>query len=132
MQRIGEQRVLDIGGDQLLVLLFMLEPQRNAACSFILQRMLHPRDHGGVNVRAVGENRVERRSRERSAQLLLRHIAERVVVAVEEPMKFGVEGLVSGGELTQNKGLEEPAGMGEVPFHRARLRTRLHHHVFRR
>src|SRR5580693_2773394 len=44
-------------------------------------------------------------------------------------MKFRMEGLVAGRKLTQNKRLEEPTGVGEVPLHRARLRTRLHHHV---
>ncbi len=43
-----------------------------------------------------------------------------------------MEGLIAGGELTQNKGLEEPAGVGEVPFDGAGLGTGLNHHVFGR
>ena len=112
MQRIGEERVLDVGGDQLLVLLLVLEAERNAPRSFILQRMLHPRNHRGVHMLPVGKYGVERRPRERRAELLLRHIAERVVIAVEEPTKVRMERLVSCSELTQDKCFKEPAGVG--------------------
>ena len=132
MQRIGEERVLDVGGDQFLVLLLVLEAQHNTPRSFVVQRMLHSRNHGGVHMVPIGEDRVERRPRERRAKLLLRHVPERVVIAVEEPAEFGMERLVSGGELAQNECFEEPAGVGKMPLHRARLRTRLHHHVLRR
>ena len=132
MQRIGEERMLDVGGDQFLMLLFVLEAQRDAPRSFILQRMLHQDNHCGVDVRAIAQNDIQRRPRERGAQFLLRHFAQRVVVAVEEPVKFRVEGLVPGNELTQDEGLEEPAGVGEMPLHRTRLCAGLHHHVFRR
>src|SRR5258708_6231587 len=132
MPRISEERVLDVGGGQLLVLLLVLEAEHNAARGFILQRMLHSRNHGGVHMVPVSKNRVERRPRERRAKFLLRHIAERVVIAVEEPAEFGMEGLITGGELAQDKGLKKPGGVGKMPLHRAGLRTRLHHHVLRR
>ena len=40
VQRVGEERVLDVGGDQFLVLLLVLETERDAARGFIFQRML--------------------------------------------------------------------------------------------
>src|SRR5580704_356481 len=98
MQRIGEERVLDIGGDQFLMLLLVLKTERDSPGSLILERMLHPCDHGSVHMAPVGKNGIERRPRERGAKLLLRHIAERVVIAVEEPMELRVKGLVSGGK----------------------------------
>ena len=56
MQRIGEEGVLDVGGDQFLVLLLVLEAERDAARGFVLQRMLHQDGHGGVDVGAIGED----------------------------------------------------------------------------
>ena len=87
---------------------------------------------GGVDVGAVGEDVVERRAGEGGAEFLLGHVAEGVVVAVEEPVEVGVEGLVGGDELAEDEGLEEPAGVGEVPFDGAGLGTGLDHEVFGR
>ena len=79
---------------------------------------------------AVGEDGVERRAGEGGAELLLGHVAEGVVVAVEEPAEVGVEGLVGGEELGEDEGLEEPAGVGEVPLDGAGLGAGLDHEVF--
>ena len=79
---------------------------------------------------AVGEDGFERRAGEGGAEFFLRHLAERVVVAVEEPAEVGVEGLVVGDELGEDEGLEEPAGVGEVPFDGAGFGAGLDHEVF--
>ncbi len=92
--------------------------------------MLEEAVDGGVDVGAVGEDVVEGRAGEGGAELLLGHVAEGVVVAVEEPVEVGVEGLVGGDELAEDEGLEEPAGVGEVPFDWAGLGTGLDHQVF--
>ena len=86
----------------------------------------------GVDVLAVGEDLVERRAREGGAEFLLRHLAERFVVAVEEPEEVGVEGLVGGDELAEDEGFEEPGGVREVPLDGRGFRAGLHHQVFRR
>ncbi len=130
MQRVGEEGVLDVGGDELLVLLLVLEAEGDAAGGFVFEWVLEEAVHGGVDVGAVGEDGVERRAGEGGAELLLGHVAEGVVVAVEEPVEVGVEGLVGGDELAEDEGLEEPAGVGEVPFDGAGLGTGLDHHVF--
>src|SRR5580658_6466596 len=92
--------------------------------------MLHQANHRGVDMLAECKNRIKRRPRKRGAKLLLRHVAERVVVAVEEPAKFWVKRLITGRELPQHKRLKEPAGVRKVPLHGTSLWTRLHHHVF--
>ncbi len=132
VERVGEEGVLDVGGHQLLVLLLVLEAKGDAAGGLVFEGVLHEGDHRGLDVGAVAQDGVERRARKRGAEFLLGHVAEGVVVAVEEPVEVGMKGLVSGGELTQNKGLEEPAGVGEVPLDGARLGRGLHHHVFGR
>jgi hypothetical protein len=82
-------------------------------------------------VLAVGEDLVQRRAGEAGAQLLFRHLAERLVVAIEEPVEVRMEGLVVGDELGQDKGLKEPGGVGEVPLDGRCLGAGLHHHVLR-
>ncbi len=53
MERVGEEGVLDVGGDELLVLLLVLEAEGDAAGGFVFEGMLHEGDHGGVDVGAV-------------------------------------------------------------------------------
>ena len=59
MQWVGEERVLDVGGDELLVLLLVLETEGDAgerrAVGGILGRCLEQSGDGGVDVGAVGE-----------------------------------------------------------------------------
>ncbi len=129
MEGVGEEGVLDVGGDELLVLLLVLEAEDDAAGGLVLYGLLQEAGHGCVDVGAVGEDGVEGRAGEGGPELLLGHVAERVVVAVEEPAELGMEGLVGGDELAEDEGLEEPAGVGEVPFDGAGLGTGLDHEV---
>ena len=131
VERVGEEGVLDVGGDELLMLLLVLEAEGDAAGGFVFEGMLEEAGHRGIDVGAVGEDGVEGRTGEGGAELLLGHVAEGVVVAVEEPVEVGVEGFVGGDELAENEGLEEPAGVGEVPLDGTGLGTGLHHEVFR-
>ena len=130
VERIGEEGVLDVGGDEFEVLLLVLEAKDDAASGFVFERVLEERSDGGVDVGAVGEDGLERRAREGSAEFFFRHITERVVVAVEEPEEVGMEGLVAGEELTEDEGLKEPTGVGEVPFDGAGLGAGLDHEIF--
>ncbi len=132
MEGVGEEGVLDVGGDELLVLLLVLEAEGDAAEGLGVGRggALEEAGDGGVDVGAVGEDGVERRAGEGGAELLLGHVAEGVVVAVEEPAEVGVEGLVAGEEVGEDEGLEEPAGVGEVPLGGAGLGAGLDHEVF--
>ncbi len=53
MQGIGEERVLDVGGDELEVLLLVLKAERDAAGGFVFDGMLEESGDGGVDVSAV-------------------------------------------------------------------------------
>ena len=132
VEGVGEEGVLDVGGDEFLMLLLVLEAEGDAAGGFVFEGMLEEAVDGGVDVGAVGEDGVERRAGEGGAELLLGHVAEGVVVAVEEPVEVGMEGLVGGDELAEDEGLEEPAGVGEVPLDGAGFGTGLDHEVFGR
>ena len=113
------------------MLLLVLQAEHHAAQNLVLRGLLEKPAQPHVHVLAVGEDLVERRAGEAGAQLLLRHVAECVVVAVEEPAEVWMERLVVGDELGQHEGLKEPGGMREVPLDRRGLRTGLHHHVLR-
>src|SRR5215831_11861635 len=105
------------------MLLFVLNAEGDAARSLVFGGKLEEALDGGVDVSAIGENGFERRAGEGRAEPLFRHIAQRVVVAVEEPAEVGVEGRVAGQELGEHEGLEEPAGVREMPLDGAGLRT---------
>ena len=74
---------------------------------------------------AVGEDVGERRAGEAGAEGFGGHVAEGVVVGVEEPVEVGVEVTVGGEEFAEDEGLEEPGGVGEMPLGGAGLRTGL-------
>lgn len=131
LERVGEEGVLDVGGGQLEVLLFVLEAEDDAALGFVGCDVGEEALDGGVNVTSVGEDLVEGRAGEGGAELLFGHLAEGAVVAIEEPFEVGVEGLVASYELREDEGFEEPGGVGEVPFDGGGFGTGLNHHVFR-
>ncbi len=128
--------MLDVGGNEFEMLLLVLEAERDSADGFVRDRLARiltqERADRCIDVSAIGEDLVEGGTGEGGAKLLLRHVTEGVVVAVEEPLKVRMEGLVVGEKVAKDEGLEEPRGVSEVPFDGARLRTGLHHHVFGR
>ena len=91
-QRIGEERVQNVGQQQFLVLLFMIgRPVRCASAASRIRIALQQAFNGFVHVRAVAKNFLQRRPRERGAQALFRECRKALVVAVEEPGEIGVE-----------------------------------------
>jgi hypothetical protein len=56
--------VLDVSGDEFLMLLLVLEAKGDTTGGFIFEWVLHQSCHCDVNVSAVGEDRVEWRARE--------------------------------------------------------------------
>ena len=65
VERVGEEGVLDVGGDEFLVLLLVLEAEGDAAGGFVLgEWCVEESGDGGVYVVAVGEDVVEGRAGE--------------------------------------------------------------------
>src|SRR6185312_10473875 len=131
-QRICEKSILDVGGSEFEVLLLVLETEGDAAQRLILCALLQQPRNAGVDVLTVGEYLLQRRPREAGAQPFLRHVAKRLVVAVEQPPEVRMKRLVRRYELTENEGFEKPRRVRKMPFDRRGFRTRLHHHVLRR
>jgi hypothetical protein len=63
MKWIGEERVLDVGGDQFLVLLLVLDAEGDAAGGLVFSRVLQETLNGCIDVSAIGEDEVERGTR---------------------------------------------------------------------
>ncbi len=114
------------------MLLLVFETENDSAKSFIFGCLPKKTSDGGVDMTSVGEDLIERRPGERGAKLLFRHLAEGLVVAVEEPAEVWVIAFVSGDELGEDKRFKEPRSMREVPLDGRSFRAGLHHQVFRR
>jgi hypothetical protein len=136
VEGVGEESVLDVGGDEFLVLLLVVEAEDDAAGGFGVGGELgcgfEESGDRRVDVGAVGEDVGDGRAREAGAEGFGGHVAEGVVVGVEEPVEVWVEVLVGGDEFAEDEGLEEPGGVGEMPLGGAGLSAGLDHHVFRR
>ncbi len=131
MQRVAPECVLDVVTEQLLVLLLVMDSQLDALGRFGGHAALVEAHDGIFHVLAIGEDLLDAGAGEGGAQLFLRLIGDVVVIAVEEPEEVRMEWLVAVEVFAEYECFEEPCGVGEVPFCWARLRTALHHHVFR-
>ena len=58
------------------------------------------------------------------------HVAGRIIVGIEEIGVLWNFGAINREEFFQDKRLEKPGGMGEVPFGWADVRHRLHDTIF--
>src|ERR1700735_4045560 len=114
--------MLDIGEHQFLLLLLVVQAQNDPSRSVVMKATCEELFHRFVHMCTKGEHLIERRTRKRSAQLLLRSLlAERVVITVEQPAKLFAKALVIR-KKGQHKRLEKPGCMRLVPLHRTSLR----------
>ena len=74
----------------------------------------------------------ERRARQQSALRARVLGADAVVIRVEQHAKGGIERAIPGEVRLEHEGLEEPAGVRQVPLHRTRVGHRLDRAIFRR
>ena len=127
MGGIEAQRVLGVGEQQLLVLLLVVQPERDER---LQARVVGTgRDdglHALVDLRAVGQHTGERGPVDQAALQARVLLAHALVVAVEQHPKSRVEGHETRLEALQHEGLEEPGDVREVPFRRARIGHGLH------
>jgi len=125
--------VLDIRESEFLVLLLVIQAQHYTSSCFLAGAARKKSVHLLVNVCAERKNFIEQRPRKRRPQAFIWNLlAERVVIAIEKPMKLFPERFVVLEEGTQNERFKKPGGMSLVPLHRAGFRTRLHHLIFGR
>jgi hypothetical protein len=131
---VGRERVLregmqDVGEDQLLMLLLVIEADLEDA-----QHLRQARRRGGgdeplhrfIDVGAERGDLVATRPREQPAPGARVTRSGRHVVRIEKIREAVVERAIAGETREQEKLLEEPGGMRPVPLGRARIGHRLH------
>jgi hypothetical protein len=77
-----------------------------------------------VDFPPVGEDVLKRRPGHQAAAGAFYPLAERLVIAVEQRLEARIDGTIAR-LLGEDHGLEEPAGMRQVPFARAAVGHRL-------
>jgi hypothetical protein len=122
--------VLDIGEQQLLVLLFVVQTQNKHVANHIVDSpAINDARHLLVDVSPVIENLRERWPRNLAALRSWMHFPDRVVIGVEQVVVLIIEARYTTG--LEHKALEEPGDVGEVPFGRADIRHRLDDGILR-
>jgi len=83
-----------------------------------------------IDRRAIAARFFYSRARDQTAQIAPVHVAGRIIVGIEEVGVLRNFGAITRKEFFQDKRLEKPCGMGEVPFGWADVRHRLHDTIF--
>ena len=127
-RRLRAEPVLDVGEDQLLMLLLVLEAELDdARVGTILDDRVQ---HAAIDLGAIRVHVGQRRPRYQAATFAPRARAGRLVVAVEQERVLG--GDRRDAEWREHERLEEPRRVREVPLRGARIGHRLQLRVFRR
>ncbi|MCY1362233.1 hypothetical protein D9M69_489380 [compost metagenome] len=125
-QRILREQVQDVGQQQFLVLLLMLQAERDQRSLRVGLGAAKQRHHRLVHGLAVGQHLVQRRARQQSALRARMARADCFVIGVEQVAVVRVHRLIVGDARGQHEFLEEPGGVRQVPFRRAGVVHRLH------
>src|SRR3546814_5772456 len=118
------EQVLEIGQQQFLMLLFMIEAQFKQVRT-ALDDQRHRLGDRLVHMRSIGQHLAERGTREHSPPASWVKGAFGLVIAVEQEGPTRIERPIAGKVIAKDEGLEEPAAMGKVPFGRRCVGHRL-------
>ena len=94
-QRAGPERVLDVGENQFLMLLLVVEAEFNQREHFVAG-MVQQRKHGGVDMRPIGVHPLQAGARHQPARSAIGMRTELLVVGVEQVLEVGIESPISG------------------------------------
>ena len=126
---IHRKVVLDVHEQEFLMLLLVVESQGDAAgdvAPALLGNGVHEREHRLVDMRAVAIDLLHRGAGEQPSLRARMKRAEGLVIGIEQVLEARMERKVAGRERLQQKSLEEPRDVGEVPLGRARFEHALH------
>ena len=130
-QRIQREQVLDVGQQQFLMLLLVIETERHQGMEFGIDALRQQIVHALVDAGAIGQHFGKGWPGQQSALRARMHRPDRLIIGVEEEQPVLVEEPVAG-IAGEHELLEEPGGVGEMPLGRAGLRHRLRHAVLGR
>ncbi len=126
-QRVAGEQMFDVGQEQLLMLLLVVQPQchrlREGCCE------LGPRQqrlHVLIDMSAVSQYCGYGRTGQKPAAGALVHRADEVVVRIEQIAEALVVAAIIAARTPQHELLEEPAGVRQMPLRRTRVRHGLH------
>ena len=124
--------MFDVHEQQLLVLLFMVEPENDEIVYGVIVcgNGVDQGEHRFIDVTPICTYVFGGRARDQPAFVTSVPGAFALVVGVEEELEFGVERLVAVKEFQQEERLEEPRDVGPMPFRRADVFHRLDLLVF--
>ena len=131
--RVERQGMLNVGQQQFLMLLFMLEPQLDELpqlCAICVGDVGNDVQHSHIHLRPVGKYILQRRTADQTAFGARILISDAVVIAVEQDAKTAVERLKAGLEPLQNEGFKKPGQVRQMPFGRTGVRHGLELAVF--
>src|SRR5713101_72570 len=122
VEGIAGEHMLDVGDDQFLMLLFMMQAKRNDGrelCQPPLIELLQQLKHALIDVPAVGIRLLDGRSRDQPTFGSAVPFSQRVVVRVKKVRVLWMKRLVIRNCRKEQEGLEKPADVGEMPLGRA-------------
>ncbi len=105
--------------------------QRREADEDILVRGLEEFHDRRIDMTAIGGDLFRARAGQKAARVAGMPGAGADVIGIEQEGVVAMIRLVACAVFAEQELLEEPGGMGSVPFRRARIRHRLHDLVFR-
>ena len=133
--RVLREGVQDVGQHQFLMLLLVVEAdfdQRRDRLQRVLAGLMKEFHHRGVDMPAVGGDFLGAGAGQMAALVAGVPRSGADIVGIEQEGVVGVKRLVALAVLAEQELLEEPGGMGAVPFRRAGVRHRLDQLILRR
>ena len=132
LERAAGEHVLDIHQDQLLMLLLVLQAKFDQGGRRGRKASLQQAQHRFIDMAAIGPHLIERRAAEEAALRARMALADAHIITVELNRIGRIESAIAGLVLREEKRLEEPARMRQMPFGRAGVRHRLDLAILRR
>ena len=133
---IARQQVLNVGKNQFLMLLLVMQTEFNQAGEGCWQSVgvCHGQHagHGLVDVMAIGQHVPKPGARQQTTFGARMFVAHRVVVGVEEHAVGGIKNTITRLMRCKYKGFKKPCRMRQMPLHRAGVGHGLNGAIFRR
>ena len=117
--------MLDVGEQQFLVLLLVLQAQLDDRLPGARSRAFKQVPHARIDLCPIGLDARQVGAADLTALRPRMLVADGVAAAVEKYPERGVEGAEIGLDLLQHEGFEKPGDVGQMPFRRAGVGHRL-------
>ncbi len=125
LERPGGEQAQNVGEQKLLVLLLVIDAELDELKRLRRKGRVEQTVERRIDIGTVGAHLLRRGPREQPALRPRMPRAHALIVGVEAIFEALVEHAVARQEALQQEGLEEPGGVGEMPFGGARIVHRL-------